>query len=300
MTFARFAVRRLNPYAGVAQVVAGDTARSISLDGSRWEIQVLAEAPNDCWGSLNRRAPSQTRFFRFGIWSNKTGLRRVPVNPIMDIGEMFGVAEPLIDEIGTSSTTLPFRLADTLELWLFDRHDKPLALMMSATPDEDTNLLNARQWCAASMHDRNLGHPLARDRSPVADEIEALVRRTGGARVTRWVRREAPGLGPGTIVGGGTDGSQIDETDFPVLPVRACWPDTNEQALIDRWIDWAAPRLLCLPYLAGHLRRRLELAARHNALEVSTLWRVYPPDVDKELIRTARVESRLRRAVERA
>jgi hypothetical protein len=46
------------------------------------------------------------------------------------------------------------------------------------------------------------------------------------------------------------------------------------------------------------MRVRLEKAARRHALEVSALWRIYPKEVDQELIRTARVETRLRRAAE--
>ena len=55
-----------------------------------------------------------------------------------------------------------------------------------------------------------------------------------------------------------------------------------------------------MPYLSPPMRTRLEKAARQNALEVSALWRIYPHEVDPELIRTARVESRLRRAAETA
>jgi hypothetical protein len=90
----------------------------------------------------------------------------------------------------------------------------------------------------------------------------------------------------------------LEADAFPVLPLRTEWNAPHEQALIERWIEWAAPRLLCLPYLTRSVRIRLEKAARRHAFEVSALWRIYPQDVDPELIRTARVESRLRLAAE--
>jgi hypothetical protein len=300
VTFAHYSVRRLNPFGGIAQVIAGDVARAISLDGARWEIQVLAEAPNDLWGSLNRHAHHR-RFFRFGIWSLETGLRRVPVNPIMDIGTMLDTASPLMAEVEAATALLPFPLTDALELWLLDGKGQPLALLMSATPGEDLSSLRERRWCAAPMSDRNLGCPRHSDRSPVADDLESLVRRVAGPGTTRWFRRTAPGTGAGfPLEPAHASAPPLDAGVYPELPLPAEWTPPREQALVDLWIEWAAPRLLCLPYLSAPMRTRLEKAARQNALEVSALWRIYPHEVDPELIRTARVESRLRRAAETA
>lgn len=298
MSFVRYAVRRLNPFSGVAQVIAGDGARAISLDGSRWEIQVVAEAPNDLWGSLNRHV-HQSRFFRFGIWCAETGLRRVPVNPIMDIGSMLEAAAPLLTGLEASAGAVPFPLADVLEYWLLDSGGQPLALLMSATPGEDLSALSERRWCAAPMSDRNLGSPRPPDRGPIADDLESLVRRTSGPGTRCWFRRATAGIGPGSPVGQAPAGVRtMDAGTFPELPLRSHWAAAQEQALVDHWIEWAAPRLLCLPYLSTAVRTRLEKAARRNAAEINALWRVYPLSVDAELIRTARVESRLRHAAQ--
>ena len=298
MSFVRYAVRRLNPFGGVAQVIAGDAARAISVDGARWEIQVVAEAPRDLWGSLSPHV-HQTRFFRFGIWSSETGLRRVPVNPIMDIGAMLEAAAPLVADVEAAADRVPFPLADVLEFWLLDPRGQPVALLTSATPGEDLSMLNERRWCAAPMSDRNLGSPRPPDRAPVADEVESLVRRTAGPGTRRWFRRASPGVGPGTpVVDTGVDTPPLPAGAFPELPLRTRWPAEREQALVDRWMEWAAPRLLCLPYLGAAARTRLEKAARRNADEVSALWRIYPQAVDAELIRASRVESRLRHAAQ--
>jgi hypothetical protein len=52
MSYRRHAVRRLNPFRGIARVVEGADARATSTDGVNWELQILAERPAG-WGSLN-------------------------------------------------------------------------------------------------------------------------------------------------------------------------------------------------------------------------------------------------------
>jgi hypothetical protein len=291
VTFDRYAVRRLNPFAGVVQVVAGDNARAISLDGRAWEIQVLAEAPKDCWGSPSEHHGA-LRFFRFGIWTGSGGLRKVPVNPIMDIGAMLDASSPVIDALSDPASRPPFDLADTLELWLLDHHRQPLALLATATPGEPLAALQQRRWCAAPLDDRNLGPERTDGESPAADELEIMVRRnaTGAAK---WIRRTAPGSGPGHATDGDDQGP-IPAHAFPELPVRDQWPSEAEQALMDRWIQRAAPRLLCLPYLDDATRARLEPLAREQAVDVDMLWRLYPRLMDNGFVKAARIEARLR------
>ena len=291
MTFDRYAVRRLNPFAGVVQVVSGDNARAISLDGRRWEIQVLAEAPNDCWGSPSEHHGA-LRFFRFGIWTGTDGLRKVPVNPIMDIGAMLDASSPVIDALSDPASRPPFHLADTLELWLLDHQRQPLALLATATPGEPLAALQQQRWCAAPLDDRDLGRKRVDGESPAADELEVMVRRSAtGAAI--WFRRKAPGSGPGCAADG-DDQDPIPADTFPELPVRDHWPSEAEQALMDRWIQRMAPRLLCLPYLEDATRARLEPLAREQAVDVDMLWRLYPRLMDNGFVKAARIEARLR------
>lgn len=292
-----YAVRRLNPFGGVVQVVGGDAARAISMDGARWEIQVLAEAPNDCWGSLNRRA-SRVQFFRFGVWSANEGLSRVPINPIMDVGAMIEEADELIAALSRQVEALPFPLTDDLELWQLDHIGRPMALLMSAVEGEDLESLAPRHWSAAPLHDRNLGRERREGENPVADDLERLVRRTAGSGRRSWFRREAPGEGDGVPLSGDGRGSadRLPAAAFPELPLCNHWEKAADQALVARWISWAAPRLLCLPYLAAGTCRELEAIARQSAAAIADLWRLYPASVDRELVKTARVETQLRKA----
>ena len=291
MTFDRYAVRRLNPFAGVVQVLAGDNARAISLDGRGWEIQVLAEAPSDCWGSLSEHHGAM-RFFRFGVWTGSTGLRKVPVNPIMDIGAMLDASAPVIDALSDPATRPPFDLADTLELWLLDHRQQPLALLATATPEEPLAALHQRRWCAAPLNDRNLGGERADGESPAADELEVMVRRNA-VGAAEWFRRPAPGSGPGHAIDG-DDQQPLPAHAFPELPILDRWNDAAEQALVDLWIRRAAPRLLCLPYLDDTTRARLEPLAREQAVDVDMLWRLYPRLLDNGFVKAARIEARLR------
>ena len=45
------ALRRLDPFRGVIQLVIAGSARAASSDGWNWEIQVYADRPGDLWAS---------------------------------------------------------------------------------------------------------------------------------------------------------------------------------------------------------------------------------------------------------
>ena len=48
-----YAIRRVNPFLGVLQVIETPGGRAISANGVVWDIEVLAERSGG-WGSLNR------------------------------------------------------------------------------------------------------------------------------------------------------------------------------------------------------------------------------------------------------
>jgi len=298
MTTRRFAVRRLNPFAGVAEVVTTREARALSMDGRRWEIQVLAEAPSDCWGSLNA-GTAAVRFFRFGVWTADKGLSCVPINPIMDVGAMLSAADGMIAALTRHAVSVPFALEDNLEHWLLDHQNRPLALTMSASPDEDWERLRPHGWIAAPTHDRNLGQVPRDGEAPIADDLERLIRRTAKRAHGVWLRREAPGRGTGIPIDPSDTVGPLHADDFPRLPVRNDWPAAEDRALVQRWIDRTAPRLLCLPYLDPELRTEIQASAAAAAVEVSALWRLYPEGTDPGFVNAARVEAALRRASDR-
>ncbi len=54
-----YAVRRLNPFFGVLQVVETPTGRATTTNGLVWHIEVLSEKPAD-WGSLGSDVEDKT------------------------------------------------------------------------------------------------------------------------------------------------------------------------------------------------------------------------------------------------
>ena len=117
-----YAVRRLNPFLGVTEVVETRLARALSRDGVSWQLQVLAERPQHTWGSLSR-GPTIKQFFRFGTWDAASGLSRVPLNPILDVGAMLQATDHLTERLCGAVNHVPFPLADRYERWLLDAND---------------------------------------------------------------------------------------------------------------------------------------------------------------------------------
>jgi hypothetical protein len=77
--------------------------------------------------------------------------------------------------------------------------------------------------------------------------------------------------------------------------LREDWPDEEQRQLYERYVDRLAPRLLMLPDLPRETRRRLEIAACNHVFDVERFHAVYPEVVENGLLKTARVEARLRR-----
>jgi hypothetical protein len=305
-SLARYGLRRVNPFLGVVAVVRTTQGRALSFDGNHWQLQVLAHPPRGLWSRDGHREEAQ--FFRFGVWSEATGMSRVPLNPILDVGHMLAVADELIESVQAALPALPFPLAPERELWLLDQEQTPLALLATALPDSDLAALGSPDWTAGGRGERTIvsARLLAREiperdasgRFPHAEALERLVQAAAGRRLKRqWFRREAdaaeglPDGAPPELAG-----RRLPAADFPVLPLRTDWPRAEDRELVEDYVDWVAPYLLTLTGLGEALRARLEQAAQHHALLVDALWRLYPRIIDPELINRARVEARLRRA----
>lgn len=303
-----YSLRRINPLEGVVQVLERDAARAISRDGVDWEIQVETESPNTLWGSLNAGKAAR-RFFRFGTWSRRRGLWRVPVNPILDIGEMIEESNALIAVLESSLDQLPFPPADRFELWLLDGQSVPLALL--ATTDDPRRVADLRPqpWQAAPLTEHGFRSP-ALAAAPVragdadnprrdAAAVEALIRQTaGGNPVQQWFERNDDGGGRGLAhrAPPALADRELSAGQFPELPWRAGWAGDRDAALMADYLAWSAPRLLTLHGLSDDTRAALESAARQRAAVVDALWLLYPRILDRSLIDAARVEARLRRA----
>jgi hypothetical protein len=312
MTAARvrcYAVRRANPFMGVTQVVATPDARALSANGVLWELQVLAERPETLWGSVNA-GRSVRQYFRFGLWSAEEGVSRVPINPILNVGEMLSASDELIEALEARLSDIPFPTGDRYELWLLDSERlRPLALLATAEGAEHLAAIRLDAWQATTLSERSFVSPtLTQGASESCDlsnprwqaaALEAVVKDAAGRPpVAQWFEREGSGRGVGLPhrVAPPLAERVLGADDFPELLIREAWPSPDAEALVADYIAWCAPRLLALDNLSDRTRARLEPLACRQPLLVDTLYRLYPRVVDRELLDRARVEARLRRA----
>lgn len=301
-----FCARRANPFLGIVAVVKTSGGRALSFDGRSWQLQVLAHPPRGLWSAQGHQ--DRLQYFRFGLWSERAGVKRVPLNPILDAGRMLAESEALIALIRGNLQRLPFPLAEELELWLLDRGQAPLALLAAALVGTDLDELGTPAWSAGATRDRPFISATLQRRDSAAPDgvplqhatvLERLVKSTAGRHLNRqWFRRGADGTGLGLEhrAPDGLVGRRLSVESFPELPLRTHWLEDGDCGLAADWVDWIAPYLLTLPGIDDGLRRRLEREAVREPLLVDALSPLYPRVLDRDLLSQARVEARLLRA----
>lgn len=296
-----YAVRRVNPFEGVLQVVETPHGRAYSANGSVWQIQVIAERPDHTWRSFSHVEPIR-QFFNFGLWDLDGGLQKVRANPVMDIGGMTEAADELVEHLRYLLDELPFGLTDDYECWATDHVGEPVALL--ATTEDPSRLrdLRVERWHATRLADHSFvspalteaGIPSRGDLGPRqhAEQLERQVRQLGQHKT--WFQR----LPDGRTCRIASDGKRgpVTEIRFPSLGLKTDWADELARSLAWDYLDWQAPRLLMLPGLDEDERRRLEPLACRQAIELAAVYRLLPRIIDHGAIEAARVEARLRRA----
>jgi hypothetical protein len=297
-----YAVRRVNPFEGVLQIVETPSARAYSPNGHIWQIQVLAQRPDHTWRSFSDVLPIE-QFFNFGLWEAESGLHKIPANPVMDIGGMSTAAQALAEELQSLIERLPFRLIDDYECWATDHHGRPVALLATTENPQRMHDLRIGRWQATRLADHGFVSqsllaqdiPARGDLGPRqhAEQLERQVRKLGQHK--RWFRRRRDGsrerLDPGD------ESARAANDAFPVLGLTADWRDEQARQLAMDYLAWQAPWLLLLQEIADEQRRWLEHHARRRAVELAAAYRLIPRIIDREGIEAARVEAKLRRAV---
>ena len=293
-----FAIRRVNPYLGLLQVVEGRDARAYSLDGRVWQVQVLGDRPDHTWRSHGDLPPSR-QFFAFGLWDAEGGLQRIPANPLLDIGAMREVADTLTKRLGDVARRLPFDLADAFECWATDAAGHPLALLASSDDAAVADTMHIRPWQATAPADMGfVSATLAHAGVAASDAdsqrrhaayLEALVTRHSAGRT--WFRRRDDGSG----VAVADPAIQLDATRFPSFGLAADWPDETDRATVRDYFAWQAPHLLLLQRISDADRAWLERQALQQAVALADNYALLPRIIDHAGIEAARVEARLRR-----
>jgi hypothetical protein len=279
-----YALRRLNPFLGVIQVVQTPSGRATSSNGVVWDIQILTQAPAD-WGSLGAGNRGNA-WYRYGLWSERDGLAHRPVAAQSNDSQLRRDSEHLIDQVRRNLDRLPYALADRRELWLLDaEQQKPLALLHAMLPDAKPPRPEPRYWTACLGQQGVAGQR----RFPGTVELESQVKTRAGFNINRaWVTWNTERT---SIVAG--DNTLVEDDGFSAFGIREDWPDAEDQQRVQRYIDWAAPALLTLPYLNDAQRKRLESSLSDQAVSIEYHWRLYPKVLDKDKLIAARVKAGL-------
>jgi hypothetical protein len=279
-----YALRRLNPFLGVLQVVETPTGRAASSNGLVWDIQLLTQAPAD-WGALDS-AHGARAWYRYGLWSERDGLVRRPRAEQTGDSALIRDGEALLQQLRTQIAGLPFALADRRELWLLDAQQRrPLALLHALRPGDTPPRPEPRRWSACLGQQGVAGQR----RFPGSATLEAQVRTRAGFNLRRaWITWNAE---RSHLID--ADADLKADHDFPAFGLREDWPDADDQTRVQRYFDWAAPALLTLPYLSDDQRARLESRLSGQAVSVEYHWRLYPKVLDSNSLTAARVQASL-------
>jgi hypothetical protein len=271
--------RLLQPYSAQIQIAASDHARALSIDGDLWEFQFIYANSRDSGGSAGRH---QGRFTRAAHIRHRD-LRRVIENPVTEDGQV----DQRILDLATFllEVSLPFEAADRYEYWLLDpKDDSPLALIFSCVhASEMASFPKLTDWTAlpaAVMPIDTSEAERSRSYGPVNYRLERCVAERAGTRPrAKWFTR------------------RYDEgAEFPPFLIREDWNNEEHQDLCQRYLHRQAPRLLMLHGVSLEDRRRMELAATANALDVARFYPLYPEIADTDVMNKIRIEARLRTA----
>jgi hypothetical protein len=187
-----FAVRRVNPFVGVQQVLEAPHGRAISTDGVHWDLAIRADRPR-VLGALERD-PDGRAFIGFGRWSVSGGHAIASSRTVlMRDAELREKFDHLVAETTRHQPEVPFPLHDSEELWLFDETgSSPLALLATRLPGRPATEPEPPDWRCSPM-----GAPtIAQGRFAETRQLEGLVKRHGGFNIRKgWVSRQPDGSG---------------------------------------------------------------------------------------------------------
>lgn len=271
--------RILQPFSAQVQIAQSEGARALSIDGDLWELQFIYAN-----GRGGKVSPGQQRGrFTRAAHIRHCDLQRVIDNPSTDEGEV----DQRIIELAQFllGATLPFEAADRYEYWLLDpTDDSPLALIFSCVDaSEMASFPRLTEWTAlpaAVMPIETTEAERSRSYGPVNYRLErSIAERAGTKPKARWFTRR-----------------YHEGEEFPPFLIREDWDGDEQRDLCQRYLARQAPRLLMLHGVGLEERRRMEEAAKANALDVARFYPLYPEVADHEVVDKIRIEARLRMA----
>ena len=270
-------------------------------------MQIRAVLPRQSWGRLDQ--PVASRVVIIGEWMAKTGLRRVPLNPLLDRHETENTISELLRGLEKYHEQLPFPAEDNFELWLLDaKQQMPLALLASSREEDHLRIPATMRWQAAEITDHSfISEALLASNRPLQEKqlhhyevVNSHVRKLAGTTGrAQWFKRTKDGRGEGLQgqhLATDLEGRRLATEVFPELLIHEAGDSDLNTAIMADYLDWLAPRLLTLLTLQPATRERLEAMAFKQALEVEKYYRLYPEVFDEARLTAALVEAQLRRS----
>jgi len=298
MTIHCYAQRLLNPFRGIMNVIEYQAAEAVSTDGVHWDIYVRN---SELVKEMKNAHRVQISDIRYGRWSKQQGLKRGPIYPSEDFRILEQQGSMVLEYLLEHHEETPFTLQDQYELWLLDRDDQPMALLNSATREQDMSLDQLMDWRAGNECREEFHYPGLEDfhsQQPNSGSyltwyINQLTHATPRAE---WFLRNSDGSG---ISKGGINlehsvARTLPASDFPDYVLKETGHDAKHTDMIKAFHQWLSPCLLLLE-LSQETRKRLENQARSRALSVEKHHRLYPEIIDATQINAACVEARLRK-----
>jgi len=305
--FQHYSIRRLSPFLGTLHILETQNAQAYTEDGILWRIQIRAVLPRHSWGALDQ--PLTMRVVIVGEWTAKSGLQRIPLNPLLDHDEVENTIIHILAGLEKYHEQLPFPAEDIFEFWLLDSKQKmPLALLASSRDEEHLTNPPALRWKAAEISDHSFtSRVLLESNRPEQEKqqyhyevINSQVRKLAGTTgCAQWFRRTPNGGGiglHGEHLQNTLQGRNLSAEAFPELLIREAGGDQLGTAMMMEYIEWLAPRLLTLLGLQAATRKYLEDLAFKQVFEVGKYYRLYPEVFDESSLNTALVEAQLRRS----
>lgn len=302
MDFSIYALRLLNPFRGVMNIIECQGAEAVTTDGRHWDIYVRDTGLVEDIANSHK---VQTSDIRYGSWSLKEGLKRGAIYPCDDFRVLEHRGALVYEYLLKHHNDVPFPLEDRIELWLLDEENLPLGLLDSAVREDDIELDCPIDWRAGRECRKHFRTPCMQDLQETpqteASAGEYLTRhinkRAGELPQAQWFRRMPDSCGeglPGINLETGLQGRRLPDTTFPTYFLREDDDSRPHRQLIQDFLAWQAPCLLLLQNLDTHTRRRFERLATTRALSVDKQYRLYPAILDEAAIKAARVEATLR------
>ena len=270
--------KRLSPpYSGQMQIVESERARAVTMDCEIWEIHFIHAYSGG--NTVDDKSPR--RVFKRVAMMKHSDLENILQRTSTENEKVDERILELVSHL--VNARIPFPAQDIYEYWLLDYLDEsPLALIFTCTDaDQMPTFPNHPVWTAlqgAVMPICATEDEQQRSELPVNYRLEQLVAERAGKKPrARWFKRR-----------------EHEPDTFPTFLVREDWEEEYQQDLCQRYLDRQAPRLLMLHGLEQEDRKRLEIAAKPNVLEVERFYPLYPEVVDEKLMNAMRVEARLR------